>query len=101
MSPGHEIIVLQAENIKKLYGMIAFLSSWLIHASYIVLTGTFTSLGQHLEQNDTSRLAAAPIENVPLVPLALISCICGSIGLVFVWRKCGDNYVWTKRNVLL
>ena len=72
MSPGHEAIVLQAENIKKRYGMIAFISSWLIHASYIVLPGTFTSLGQRLDQNDNGRLVVAPIKNVPLLPLAVI-----------------------------
>ena len=101
MPPGHEAIVLQAESIKKRYGMIAFMSSWLIHASYIVLPGTFTSLGQRLEQNGTGRLVSVPIKNVPLLPLAVICCICGTIGIIFVWRRCGNNYVWMKRNVIL
>jgi hypothetical protein len=101
VSPGQEAMVLQAENIKKRYGMIAFISSWSIHASYIVLPGTFTSLGQRLEHNDTGRLIAAPIQNIPLLPLATIACIGGSVGLVFVWRRCGDNHVWMKRNVVM
>lgn len=101
MSTTYEAMVLEAERIQRRYSIMAFISSWLIHTSYIVLPGTFTSLGNRLEQTDSGRLVADTVNNVPLLPLAGICCFVGSVGLGYLWRTWGSNYVWLTRNIFL
>lgn len=87
MRTPHEIIVVEADEIERRYGVIAFVSSWLIHTSYIVLPGTFTTLGSNLEQNSTGRQLAAGVKNIPLLPFAMICSLSGCGGLVYLWHK--------------
>lgn len=101
MSTTHETMVLGAETIQRRYSIMAFISSWLIHTSYIVLPGTFTSLGNRLEQTEGGRLAADTVNNIPLLPLAGICCLVGSVGLGYLWRTWCSNYVWLTRNIFL
>lgn len=101
MSTNYESMVLAAERVQRRYSIMAFISSWLIHTSYIVLPGTFTSLGSRLDQTESGRLAADAVNNVPLLPLACVCCLVGSVGLGYLWHTWCSNYVWLTRNIFL
>jgi hypothetical protein len=101
MSTAREVMIIDADSIPRRYNVIAFVSSWLIHTSYLVVPGTFTSLGGHLDIGDSRHAVADTVKNVPLLPVAGLCCVVGSVGLGYLWHRWSLNFVWLTRNIFL
>jgi hypothetical protein len=100
MSTARDAMVIEADTVPQRYNIIAFLSSWLIHTSYLFLPGTFTSLENHLDDGNSRKVVEA-VKNVPLLWLAGLCCIIGTAGLGYLWWIWNSNFVWLIRNVFL
>ena len=100
MSAARNAMIIEADAIPRRYNVVAFLSSWLIHTSYLFLPGTFTSLESHLDDGNSRRVVET-VKNVPLLWLAATCCIIGTAGLGYLWWTWSSNSVWLIRNVFL
>jgi len=100
MSAARNAMIIEADAIPRRYNVVAFLSSWLIHTSYLFLPGTFTSLESQLDDGNSRRVVQT-VKNVPLLWLAATCCIIGTAGLGYLWWTWSSNSVWLIRNVFL
>jgi hypothetical protein len=93
----------QANAIPTRYNIFAALSSWLTLAGFIVVPGTFTSLrdSETLANNRGGKVLQNTVQNLPLLPVAGVLCLCGTIGMCGLWWTFRRNYVWLIRQIFL
>ncbi|KAH0537622.1 hypothetical protein FGG08_005614 [Glutinoglossum americanum] len=96
MQTPYMVMSLQANETPTRHNILAALFSWLILAGYVVFPGTFTSLkdSDTLGNSKGEKIIQDTIQNVPLLPLAVISCVAGTSGMCWLWWTWRKNYVW-------
>jgi hypothetical protein len=90
------IMSIQANEARPWYNVCAGVCAWLTLAGYVVLPSTFTSLQRSGSLNGTKegRIIQSTVRNLPLLPLASISCLVGISGTSWLWWKWRRNYGW-------
>ena len=93
----------QANAIPTRYNIFAALSSWLTLAGFIVVPRTFTSLrdSETLANNRGGKVLQNTVQNLPLLPVAGVLYLCGTIGMCGLWWTFRRNYVWLIRQIFL
>ncbi|KAI9048424.1 hypothetical protein LZ554_007260 [Drepanopeziza brunnea f. sp. 'monogermtubi'] len=95
-------MLLALDTIPRLHNILAAFFTWILLAGFVIFPGTFTSL-RSLE--DTSNEAAAAIvktvKNIPLLVIAGTCCGVGALGMLWLWWKWRDNYVWLLNRIFL
>jgi hypothetical protein len=81
----------------------AALFSWLTLAGYIVLPGTFTSLktSQTLSTSNGGRVIQDTLKNTPLLAIAGLCCLFGTVGTSWLWYIWRGNAIWLVGNIFL
>jgi hypothetical protein len=81
-------------------------TKWILLAGFVIFPGTFTSL-QSLDNNTeiTSSTAAShllkSVKHIPLLVIASISSILGALGMLYLWFRHKDNFVWLLNRIFL
>ena len=100
-------MLLQLDQIPSLHNLLAGLFTWLLLAGYVVLPGTFTSLKRldgtsgAAHSNPAEKVVLSTVQNAPLLWIAATIYIVGASGLLWLWWKWKDNYVWLVNRIFL
>jgi hypothetical protein len=103
MQTPYMVMSVQANEASTWHNALAAIFSWLILAGYVVFPGTFTSLQNSDSLNNSGRgkFVQYTVKNVPLLPVAGVCCIVGTVGIYRLWRKWWKNYVWLIARICL
>jgi hypothetical protein len=103
MQTPYMVMSVQANEASKLHNFLAAMYSWITLAGYIVLPGTFTSLtkSDSLHNSNSGKVVQKAVQNVPLLPLAGLCFLGGTIGSCYLWRKWWKNYIWLVGRIFL
>lgn len=87
MQTPYMVMSVQANESPTRHNILAALSSWLILAGYVVFPGTFTSLknSHTLGDSEGGKIVQNAIQNVPLLPLAVLCCVAGTSRICWLW----------------
>lgn len=99
-------MLLSLDEIPRLHNMLASFLTWILLAGFIVFPGTFTSFQQSgVVKGDTKGAVAEKIlgtvGNVPLLWVAGACCIIGGAGMIGLWWRWSNNYVWLINRIFL
>jgi len=84
--------------------MLASLFTWLLLAGFIVLPATFASIRNSRALDGMGKAGKAVIgatQNIPLLWIAGICCVCGASGLLWLWWGQSHNYIWLGDRIFL
>ncbi|KAH8758836.1 hypothetical protein BGZ57DRAFT_771051 [Hyaloscypha finlandica] len=84
--------------------MLASLFTWLLLAGFIVLPATFASIRNSRALDGMGKAGKAVIgatQNIPLLWIAGICCVCGASGLLWLWWGQSRNYIWLGDRIFL
>jgi len=105
ISTSYIKMLLQLDNIPKIYNILASVFTWLLLAGYIVLPGTFTSIRNSHALADgagkAGKLVVRTVQNVPLLAVAGISCVIGALGMGYLSWTWQHNYMWLLNRIIL
>lgn len=75
--------------------------SWMILAGFIFFPGTFTSLenSESLRESKNGKAVQHAVQNIPLLPFAVVFCLVGIVGSCWLWWKWSKNYVWLVERI--
>lgn len=88
-------MLLNLDDIPRLHNILAAAFTWILLAGFLIFPGTFTSISSQVKQNDQQ--AAAFLATVKNVQLLIIGGVCsgvGALGMVWLWWRWRQNYVW-------
>lgn len=94
----------KVEEIPFKYNFAASALSWLLLAGYLVFPSTFASLQKSSILEKTGRIGHSVdhiARDVPLVVFASIFCLSATFGLLCLWCKYQENYVWIQRRIFM
>ncbi|KAJ6105183.1 hypothetical protein N7523_010257 [Penicillium sp. IBT 18751x] len=89
------------------YNLGAGVANWVLLAGYLVVPGTFTSLKesneveQRLHGNNTGRALLKTIQNPPLLVIACIFLVAGSLILFWLSVIFRDSYTWLINRIFM
>jgi hypothetical protein len=103
METQYMVMSVQANEAPRLDNLLAAIYSWITLAGFIVLPGTFTSLekSESLGNSKGGKVVQDAVHNIPLLPLAGVCCLVGTIGSCRLWWKWRKNYVWLVGRIFL
>ncbi|KAL3449658.1 hypothetical protein BJX65DRAFT_316913 [Aspergillus insuetus] len=93
-------MLLDLDYIPWYYNVISSITNWVLLAGYLVIPGTFTSLqksdllNDDLSTNETGQAIVASIQNPPILAIACAFLVMGLTGMVWLFWKRRDNYIW-------
>ena len=93
----------QANKVPIVDNMLAALFSWLTLAGFVVLPATFTSLKHSttLSSSKGGEIVQKTVQNLPLLPVAVVMCGIGISGTCWLWKKWHKEYVWLTGQIFL
>lgn len=89
------------------YNLCAGAANWVLLAGYLVVPGTFTSLEHsdlvehRLQGNGAGRVLLKTIQNPPLLVIACIFLVAGSLVLGRLSVKFKDSYIWLINRIFM
>jgi energy-converting hydrogenase Eha subunit C len=74
-------------------------------AGFIIFPGTFTSI-QSIDVDDPTRSGAEKwilgrVKNVPLLVIAGTCCVIGAAGMIWLWYRWHNNFIWLVNRIFL
>jgi hypothetical protein len=101
-------MLLAIDQIPRFYNILAACSTWLLLAGYLVFPSTFTSLSKsdvlntdNGEDAVVKKAILKTVKNAPFLWIAGACCIIGGAGMVWLWVRWRDNYVWLINRIFL
>ncbi len=101
-------MLLAIDQIPRLHNILASFFSWILLAGYLVFPGTFTTIqkskalnSDNEDENVVKDAILKAVKNVPLLWVAGACCILGGLGMIGLWIKWRDNYVWLINRIFL
>lgn len=93
-------MLLALDDIPELYKLLASFFTWLLLAGFILFPGTFASWKDQ-PAGSTANQIAAIINNVPLLVIAWLCTGIGSCGMIWLWWRWHDNYIWIVNRIFV
>jgi hypothetical protein len=100
-------ILLEPDYIPWFYNTSVSAAHWALLAGYLVVPGTFTSLQKSdfltkgLETNRTGKTILSSIQNPPLLAVACLLMVLGSVMISwFTWER-KENYIWLVNRLFM
>ena len=98
-------MLLGMDQIPRLHNILASFFTYILLAGFIVFPGTFTSLEDYKDTNTaTSGIEKKLVNTVAHVPLLWIAgtcCVIGGVGMILLWYRWRDNYVWLINRIFM
>lgn len=99
-------MLLAQDTIPRFHNILASFSTWILLAGFVIFPGTFTSLSS-LSRSSTlsdSHIASDILKSVKHIQLLIIAGVCsgiGALGMVWLWWRWRQNYVWLLNRIFL
>lgn len=98
-------MLLELDAVPRVHNMLASFFTWILLAGFIIFPGTFTSI-QSLNVDDPSRSDAEKwilgrVKNVPLLVIAGLCCGIGAAGMIWLWYRWHNNFIWLVNRIFL
>lgn len=93
-------MLLALDDIPELYKLLAAFFTWILLAGFILFPGTFASWNNQPAGSTTSQIAAV-INHVPLLVIAWICTGIGGCGMIWLWWRWHDNYIWIVNRIFV
>jgi hypothetical protein len=99
-------MLLGLDTIPRLHNILASFFTWILLAGFVIFPGTFTSLNT-LGDNSTiqsNHIASDILKSVKHIQLLIIAGICsgiGALGMVWLWWRWRQNFVWLLNRIFL
>lgn len=93
-------MLLALDEIPELYKLLAAFFTWILLAGFILFPGTFASWNNQPAGSTASQIAAV-INHVPLLVIAWICTGIGGCGMIWLWWRWHDNYIWIVNRIFV
>ena len=96
-------LIVKSYDIEPHWTLLAVISLWILLAGFMVFPATFPSLqnSSSLGSSGPGRVVQHAIQNVPLLVLATICLVGGTVGICYLWRKHRSQYPWLTDTLFL
>ncbi|KAF8869931.1 hypothetical protein BD779DRAFT_1681574 [Infundibulicybe gibba] len=100
-------MLLHQDKIPRTYNIFAGFFTWILLAGFVLFPGTFSSL----KNDSVPKLAGVAgeveknilgvIQNLPLFVVAFVCCGIGAVGMIYLWWRWSNNYVWLVNRIFI
>ena len=98
-------MLLAMDTIPRLHNILSSFFTWILLAGFIIFPGTFTTISsldsQAIPGNHTASTIIASVKNIPLLVIAGVCAGIGAVGMVWLWWRWRQNYVWLLNKIFL
>ena len=101
-------MLLGLDNIPRMHNIYASFFTWLLLAGYVVFPATFTAVNKSSKitqmaenGNVIEQDVFNGIRNAPLLYIAAGCCTLGASGMIWLWWRWSNNYVWMINRIFL
>lgn len=99
-------MLLNLDTIPRLHNILSSFFTWILLAGFIIFPGTFTSIAKFQDDPTVqqSKAASELLKDVKDVPLLYIAGFCsgiGGLGMIWLWFRWRENYVWLLNKIFL
>ncbi|KAJ7253463.1 hypothetical protein C8J57DRAFT_1076705 [Mycena rebaudengoi] len=93
-------MLLALDSIPPLYNILASFFTWILLAGFVLFPGTFTNLKDN-PSGQLGGLAADVIQHLSLYVVAWVCTGIGAAGMLWLWYRWQNNYVWVLNRILM
>ncbi|KAG5645693.1 hypothetical protein DXG03_005531 [Asterophora parasitica] len=97
-------MLLALDDIPRLHNMLAAFFTWILLAGFVLFPGTFTSLKNAQGSFPGGQVGQQVLDAVSHVPLFVIAWVCcgiGAGGMIYLWWRWMNNYIWLVNKIFL
>ncbi|KAJ7768256.1 hypothetical protein B0H16DRAFT_1307858 [Mycena metata] len=94
-------MLLALDGIPQLHNMLAAFFTWILLAGFVLLPGTFTSLAGTDVNNANEQAFIHAVQHVPLFVIAFVCSGIGVLGMLWLWWRWSQNYIWLNNRIFL
>jgi len=98
-------MLLSLDTIPRLHNILVSFFTWILLAGFLVFPGTFTSIASlGNDPNIHSQTAANILRSVKHVQLLIVAGVCSGIGaggMIWLWWRWRQNFVWLLNKIFL
>ncbi|KAF8201176.1 hypothetical protein K438DRAFT_1582091 [Mycena galopus ATCC 62051] len=94
-------MLLALDGIPRLHNMLAAFFTWILLAGFILLPGTFTNLQSKEGTNGDETELIDAVQHVPLFVIAFACSGIGVLGMLWLWWRWNQNYIWLNNRIFL
>ncbi|KII85408.1 hypothetical protein PLICRDRAFT_44704 [Plicaturopsis crispa FD-325 SS-3] len=93
-------MLLALDHIPRVHNLLASFFTWILLAGFVLFPGTFASLGEVEGQGAEVQVLHA-IQHISLFVIAWVCTGIGAIGMIWLWWRWKDNYVWLVNRIFM
>ncbi|KAF7588274.1 hypothetical protein BBP40_005928 [Aspergillus hancockii] len=100
-------MLVELDNMWWVYNLAASIAHWVLLAGYLVIPGTFTSLGRSnevektLQGNGAGEAILGTIQNPPLLVIACLFFAAGVLIFSWLYWEMKTNYIWLVSRIFM
>ena len=99
-------MLLAMDTIPRLHNVLSSFFTWILLAGFIIFPGTFSTLSnldnsQAIQDSHTASTIIASVKNIPLLVIAGVCAGIGAAGMIWLWWRWRQNYVWLLNKIFL
>lgn len=99
-------MLLAMDTIPRLHNILSSFFTWILLAGFIIFPASFTTISNldnnaQIQDNQTASTILASVKNIPLLVIAGVCAGIGAVGMVWLWWRWRQNYVWLLNKIFL
>ncbi len=99
-------MLLAMDTIPRLHNVLSSFFTWILLAGFIIFPGTYTTITKlnndaQIQGNHTASTILASVKNIPLLVIAGVCTGIGAAGMVWLWWRWRQNYIWLLNKIFL
>ncbi|KAF8664203.1 hypothetical protein AX16_000766 [Volvariella volvacea WC 439] len=99
----YEAMLLALDDIPIFHTILAGFFTWILLAGFLLFPGTFTNL-QRARATSGSDIERRVLDAIAHVPLFVIAWLCtgiGAAGMIWLWWRWMNNYIWITNKIFI
>jgi hypothetical protein len=96
-------MLLNLDAVPRTHNLASSFFTWILLAGFVVLPATFTSIEQ-VQADGRPQIEVNVIQvvkNLPILVVAAVLCGIGVLGMLWLWWRWRDNYVWLVNRIFM
>jgi len=96
-------MLLDLDAVPRMHNLASSLFTWILLAGFVVLPATFTSI-EEVQEDGRSQIEVnvlRVVKNLPVLVVAGVLCAIGVLGMLGLWWRWRDNYVWLVNRIFM